>query len=586
MRWTKVVALAAAGTLSLAACGGGSPSENKTNASSGGGGSNSSTANDPASAALEPDAKGPAPEIQGAKKGGTLTVKYAAVPETFDPTRAYYQDTMAILSQLVTRTLTTYKVENGKSVLVPDLATDLGKASDDGLSWTFTLKDGLKYADGTPIKAADFAYATKRSFATEELADGPTYVQTYLKDGDKYKGPFKDKADYKGVEVKDDKTIVFHLAKKWPTFPYYAAFTQMTPIPEAKDTKDKYGDNPLATGPYMFDKYVKGQSLSLKKNPNWDAKSDPARHQYVDAYDFQFGADTKPTQTAILASTGPDATTLNWDGVDSTLLQKVNQQKDQLVTGPDPCVTYFNIDTRKVPLEVRKAIAAAYPYDQVRKASGATSLSFSPATSYMAPQVPGFKAYAPVNGLVGQGTGDPEKAKKMLKDAGKEGFELSWYYTQDNPDAVKANIARKSAFEKAGFKVKDVGVPKADARKHRAETDGKVNTLTGPAGWCYDWPSGDSVYPALFTTAVQKTGQSVGFLADKTIDAEINRIIGLDASKQGAEWNKLDEKMAKDLIPAIPLGYGKANFLFGKQVHNVINDPNRGMPDLAQVWVG
>lgn len=583
MRWTKVVALAAAGTVSLAACGGGSPSDKKTDA---GKGSSSSTSQGTAAADLQADAKGPAPEIQGAKKGGTLTIKYATVPETFDPTRAYYQDTMAILSQLVTRTLTTYKVENGKSVLVPDLATDLGKASEDGLTWTFTLKDGLKYADGTPIKAADIAYAVKRSFATEELPDGPPYVMDYLLDGDKYKGPFKDKGEYKGVVAKDDKTIEIKLKKKWPTFPYYAAFTQVSPIPQAKDTKDKYGDNPIATGPYMFDKYVKGQSLTLKKNPNWDAASDPARRQYVDSYNFQFGADTKPTQTAILASNGPDATTLNWDGVDSTLLQKVNQQKDQLVTGPDPCVTYFNIDTRSVPLEVRKAIAAAYPYDQVRKASGQTSLSFSPATSYMAPQVPGFKAYAPQNGMTGQGTGDPEKAKKMLKDAGKENFEISWYYTQDNPDAVKANIARKTAFEKAGFKVKDVGVPKADARKRRAETDGKVNTLTGPAGWCYDWPAGDSVYPALFTSAVQKGGHSSGFLADKTLDAEINRIIGLDADKQGPEWNKLDEKLAKDYIPAIPLAYGKANFIFGKQVHNVVNDPNRGMPDLAQVWVG
>lgn len=81
MRWTKVVALAAAGTLSLAACGGGSPSDNnKSNSSSGGAGSSTSSA--PADAALDPNAKGPAPEISGAKKGGNLTISYSNVPET------------------------------------------------------------------------------------------------------------------------------------------------------------------------------------------------------------------------------------------------------------------------------------------------------------------------------------------------------------------------------------------------------------------------------------------------------------------------------------------------------------------------
>lgn len=591
MRWTKVVALAAAGTLSLAACGGGSPSDNnKSNSSSGG--ADSSTSSAPADAALDPNAKGPAPEISGAKKGGNLTISYSNVPETFDPTRAFYQDTGAILGQLVLRSLTTYRVTEKGSQLVPDLATDLGKQSSDGLTWTFTLKDNMKYSDGSVIKAADVVYAIKRSFAVKELPDGPSYAQSYLKGGDTYKGPFTDKSDFQGATAKDDKTVEIHLAKKWPTFPYYAAFSQVSPIPEAKDTKDKYGDNPLAEGPYMFDKYVKGQSLTLKKNPNWDAASDPARHQYVDSYTFNFGTDVKPTQTAILASNGPDATTLNWDAFDSTLLSKINQQKDQTVTGADPCVSYFNMDTRKIPLAVRKAVAVAYPFDQIRKAGGVTTLSYAPATSYMAPQIPGFTKYAPVNSMTGEGTGDPAKAKQMLKDAGKENFELSWYYSQDNPEAVKQNAARKAGFEAAGFKVKDVGIPKADARKHRAETDGKVNTLTGPAGWCYDWPSGDAWYPNLFTSAVQLTGQSVGFLgagsdADyKSIDADINRIIALPVEQQGAEWTKLDEKLAKDVVPAVPTSYGKANYMFGKQVHNVINDPNRGMPDLAQIWVG
>ena len=162
-------------------------------------------------------------------------------------------------------------------VLVPDLATDLGTPSADGLSWTFTLKDGIKYSDGTPVTAKDIAYAVKRSFAFTDT--GPTYQIEYLKDGDKYEGPFKSGDTFAGVEATDDKTIVFHLSKKWETLPYFASFTQTSPIQQAKDTKDrKYGDNAPTTGPYMIKSYTSGQSLELVKNPNWDPATDPRRH--------------------------------------------------------------------------------------------------------------------------------------------------------------------------------------------------------------------------------------------------------------------------------------------------------------------
>ena len=125
---------------------------------------------------------------------------------------------------LTTRRLTQYRTEaDGTSVLVPDLATDLGQVSEDGLTWTFTLKDGLKYEDGSPITAEDVAYGIKRSFAVDELPGGPTYQMDYLKDGDKYKGPYQDGEDFAGVEAVDEKTIEIHLRNEWPTCLLYTS---------------------------------------------------------------------------------------------------------------------------------------------------------------------------------------------------------------------------------------------------------------------------------------------------------------------------------------------------------------------------
>src|SRR5665647_2876443 len=179
MRWTRVVAAAAVATMGVAACA--SPSANNA-----GGGPTSGGDTAKAAAAFLPAAKGPAPEIAGAKKGGALIISYAAAPETLDPSAHYYQDTNGIL-KLTNRALTAFALRDGKAVLVPDRATDLGQVSADKLTWNFKLKDGMKYEDGTPVVAADIVYAAARSLAHEELPGGPTYQDEFLKGGDTYK---------------------------------------------------------------------------------------------------------------------------------------------------------------------------------------------------------------------------------------------------------------------------------------------------------------------------------------------------------------------------------------------------------------
>lgn len=624
MRLTKFAALAAAGSLTLAACGGGeSPAEknnSETPSSSGGGASSpaadasssdasssadasssssgeESSSSDAASsdkpsgggseaaAGMDPEAKGPAKEVEGAKTGGTLRILASGAPTTFDPSAQFYQDVNAILN-LTTRRLTQYRTNaDGTSELVPDLATDLGTVSEDGLTWTFTLKDGLKYEDGSPITAEDVAYGIKRSFAVEELPGGPTYQMDYLKDGDKYKGPFQDGEEFAGVKAVDDKTIEIHLKQEWPTLPYFASFTQMSPVPKDKDTKEEYTNKPVSTGPYKFQEYQQGAKLVLTKNENWDPKTDPARHQYPDTIEFTFGGDFDAQGQQIAASNGPDQFALSYDGVPGGVApQFQGDLKDRLASGASPCVSYVSMDTRKIPLEVRKAIATAWPYDQIRKAGGSTELDFEPAISYMSPAVAGFDP-EPSEGLTGQGTGDPEAAKKMLAEAGKEGFELSWYYSVDNPVAQKTNAARKAGLEKAGFKVKDQGVPRAEIRELIQAADAETNMLMGPAGWCYDWPQGDAVYPAIFLGSAQTSGHSVGFLKEEKLDKEMNRIKALPAEEQGAEWTKFDKMVRDEYLPAIPTDMNKATAIFGSKVHNVQIDPNAGMPNLAGVWV-
>lgn len=587
MRWTKVVALAAAGSLSLAACGGGSKSGSS---SSNGGGNTSQGLGDqyekvPASAAFKPDAKGPAPAVSGAKMGGTITLNVNSIPESTDPSSQYYQDTAAIM-RLTTRTLTTYQVMNGKSVLVPDMATDLGEQSKDGMTWKFTLKKGLKYEDGTAIKASDVAYSFERSFAQDELPGGPTYQLEYIKGGDKYKGPWKNPGKFEGVEADDASGVItFHMAKKMQSFPYFAAFTMFGAIPKAKDTKTNYQLHWISTGPYKIKTYNKGASLTLVKNTQWDPNSDPARHQYADTFQFNFGKDIPTTAKSIMADNGTDQTTLSYDGVDASILQQaLGAKKNQVANGPSPCVTYVTMDTQVIPLPVRKAIAVAWPYNQLRIASGLTKFDYTPATTLGAPQVPGFTKYTDPE-FPGTGMGDQAKAKQMLAAAGKSGFQLSYYYRNDDDTSKKVELVRKPLLEKAGFTVKSIGVSGTELRKKRRDANHNVNMMQGVHGWCYDWPAGDSIYPPLFQSTLPVNG-GVGNLKDTALDKEMSDISALPIEQQGPKWTALDKKVLTTQLPAIPDYYSKGATIFGTKVHNVIVDPNAGMPDLPSLWVG
>ncbi|HET7477361.1 MAG TPA: ABC transporter substrate-binding protein [Dermatophilaceae bacterium] len=576
-RWIGTPAIAAVAALGLAACS--APSNNAGTPT----GNASSTTEQAQEKAADPAAKGPAKEIAGSRKGGTMTVYATTVPSTFDPTNIYYVDGNQI-AKLTFRTLTQFDIRDGKPVLVPDLAADLGTVSSDKLTWTFKLKTGIKYMDGTAVKAEDFAYAIKRSFAHDVFDAGPTYQLTYFKDADTYKGPYKGGDTYAGVETPDDSTLVIHLKTPFPDLPFYGTFPMFTPIPKAKDTKDNYDKAPMTTGPYMWTSYNPGVELKLAKNPNWDPATDPVRHQYVDNWDFKWGGDTVKLQQQVLASQGPDAASINYDALDATLVpEATGAKKDQFLNGDSPCTYVFQMDTRKVPMEVRKAIAAAYPYDEWRKVAGLATLTGPPASTILPPAVPGYTKYELPN-LTGTGKGDPAAAKKILEAAGKVGFEISWYYSNDNQIATNVSQVRQKAFEAAGLKVKAIGVASTQIRKFINGYE-KVNTNQGPRGWCSDWPSGSSWFPVLFKSRSVDDLNSIGEIQDPALDAEIDAVSNLPFDQQAAAWGALDKKIMEKYLPALPLYYDRTALVFGSKAGGIVNDPTQGLPIFTQVFV-
>src|SRR5699024_1306536 len=145
---------------------------------------------------------------------------------------------------LVTRTLTqyVYDPESQSMVLVPDMATGLGRPNDTFTSWTFRLRAGLRYSNGKPVRAKDVAYAIKRSFETDEQTGAKPYMEKYLQGGANYDGPDEDGPDFKGVSV-DGRSITIHLRRRFHDMAYLASFPQFTAVPRSADT-DRYDRHP------------------------------------------------------------------------------------------------------------------------------------------------------------------------------------------------------------------------------------------------------------------------------------------------------------------------------------------------------
>ena len=573
------LAVAATAALAVGLTGCSSPSSNNDNTSNGG----SSAGISQQEQSVDKDAKGPAPEIAGSRKGGNITVLAETTPNTFDPTDIYYVDSNEI-GKLLFRTPTQFLIRNGKPVLVPDL-TDLGTVSADKLTWTFKMQQGIKYENGTDVKVEDLAYAVKRSFAHDVYANGPAYQLSYFKDGDKYKGPYKSGDTYSGVETQGTDTLIIHLAKPFSDLPFYLTFPAFTPIPKASDTKQEYKNHPLATGPYMFDAFTPGSELKLKKNTYWDANTDAARHQYPDTWDFKWGGEHVKSQQQVLASNGPDANALQYDNVDSTLIpQLTGDKKAQLVQGDSPCTIVWQLDTRKIPLEVRKAVAKAYPYQQLFKAAGENDYTAQAASTVLPPSVPGYTKYTPLPDLDGSGSGDPAAAKAMLEAAGKLGFQVSWYYDNTQPIPQQISQIRSQALTAAGFKVTAIGVATADLRTKKSDYDASVNMGQAPAGWCSDWPTGGSWFPVLFETHSITDNTSWGMLSDKALDAEIDQVAQLPTEEATSKWAALDQKIM-GMYVALPWYYDKMAVIQGTNVGGAEGDPTMGLPVFMNMFL-
>ncbi len=482
-------------------------------------------------------------------RGGTLQVLATADALATDPQQAR-TPADADLDRLLFRGLTAFPAEpDGATDAVPDLATGRGTPSDGAKTWTFHLRPGLTFADGSRLTAADVRYGVERNFDPKiaDMARGgtPAYVTDVLDCGKAYHGPTG--GDCPAIDTPDARTVVFHLRRPVGDFPDLVALPAFAPM--------STGGEVVASGPYVVDARS-DTGLVLARNPNWDAATDPVRPALPDRIEVSLGVDPVAAADRMRTDSGATAVPLG-DGLPPVRAQAALQAQPPADQAFDGTVDLLLLDTAVRPLDnvaVRQALERAVNRTDYLDAVGGPSAG-TPSTTLLPPSLPAHRAFDLYAG--------PANPKQQIARAGyPDGISLS--LAVDGVDAAAADAVR-TALEQAGV---TVTTPSAGA------SAALLLTRFRPAR-----PAPAAYIRPLFC--------GCGTADSTHYSAQDRRIAALVAatSPPPADWAKLDARILQD-APAVPLVDRQVVRVHGAKVGRTFLSPALGgQYDLAALAV-
>lgn len=360
----------------------------------------------------------------GKKKADGITVQIGPNPETLDPALNSAVDGGNMLITL----FETLLIIDQDNKVQPGQAEKY-EVSPDGLTWTFTMRDGLKWSDGTELNAKDFEYTFKRIADTNVAAP---YAETVIGMIEGYKDAIDSKNPEKlNVKASDDgKTLTIKLAYPCSYFDKIVAFGTMSPVQKATVEKngDSWATKPetyVCNGPYTITEWTPSEKIVCKKNENYKGGWDSSKI-VNDKLTFLLLEDSSASYTAYTGGTAQ----LIKDVPTEEIPTLKKDKKDEFNVDPILGTYYLSMNLNKAPFNnknVRKALSLAIDRDYV--ANTVMQGTYTPAYNY-----------------VGTGVDDVETGKFLENSKAANGGKT--YISED----YKANLEEaKKALAEAGY---------------------------------------------------------------------------------------------------------------------------------------
>jgi len=580
-----------------------------------------------------------------AEKGGTFRTQTDSFEWTgnFDPTGEYLATFLGLYTNMLGRTLMGYKHEPDAAgnELIPDLAADEPEITDGDTTYTFTIRDGVKF--GPPldrqVTSKDVEYAMRRIGTPSLVAQYGFYYLGVIKGLQEYSdaGGLTGKnadAPIAGIETPDDKTIIFHLEKPTGDFLYRVAMPAAGPIPQEVGkcfTKaGEYGRFLISSGPYMVEgedkldttscdtmKALSGfnpnSKLILVRNPSYDAATDTteARQNFFDQWQMTLNTNAqdifdkvKANQLELAYASEPAEVIRTYTTTDAL--------KNNYKVNSGDRTWYITMNLTQPPFDdihVRKAMNWIMDKEGLRRAWGGSPKGeianhIVPDTMFNG-DLDDYNPYA-TEGDAGDLAKAQEEMKQSKYDTNKDG-------TCDAPQCKNVlHVTRttdvwrnmvpiiESAASKLGIQL--VTRPSDDSYTIIQTVARKVPISSTP-GWGKDYADASTFMVLFDSRSINAEGNVnyslVGLTPDQvkefkvtgtttgipSVDADIDACNVLLGDERNTCWEDLDKKLMETVVPWVPYLDANADFVISDAVSQYVFDQNSGDPAWAHLAV-
>ena len=479
-----------------------------------------------------------------AKKGGSITISQTSQPDYMDPALTYTVNGIEPL-WLVYTPLITYAHEEGQAgaKLIPGLAEALPEISEDGMTYTLKLREGLKYSDGSPVKAADFEHAIKRVL---NLESGGTAFYLVIEGAQEYLDAGKAEGDISGITT-DDATgeITVKLTSPDGSFTHVLAMWFAGLVPSDTPFKNMTKEPPPGVGPYMVTESVPNRQFVMERNAEYDKnpiegipsgnidtittkiiKSAQRQAQDVISGKLDYMQDPPPAD------------------IKPEVKAKYSDRYEEITAAS---TYYMFMNTQVAPFDdpkVREAVNWGVDKPGLARLFAG---EVAPGCSFLPPGVPGFDEALDVDDCPWGNPNEPpdlEKARALIKEAGVDGTDVTVYGNNDDP-TDKVTEAYADMLTKIGFNAK----PKILDGGVYFQTIGnqKTKAQTGFANWFQDFPHPKNFMFLIDGKSIQPTNnQNFGNVDDPEITkgiADLNKVADLTEAED--DWKDLNNKLVE-----------------------------------------
>jgi len=536
-----VLVLAAVAAFGLVSCGGGDDSSSSDGGSGGGG-----------------------------KQGGILNVTYASFPDYMDPQLSYTQEGWSAMGEVYIPLLTyQHGAGNEGAEVVPGLAKEMPKVSKGGKTYTLTLRPGLKYSNGKPVKASDFPYTVERLF---KVNSGGSPFYTSIVGAEKFAETKK--GGIPGIKA-NDKTgeIQIELEKPRGTFSNELALMFVALVPKGTAMEDLSASPPPGTGPYMIPKSQPGRGWEVERNPYWEKANSKAMPEYptgnIDGAKITVVRNPQTQVNDI--EQGKYDYMENPPPADRYTAVKEKFEGTQFRVEPTISTYYFWMNTSEAPFDdVKVRQAVNYAVDSAaleRVYSG----QIKGTQQILPPGMPGYEKFEPY-------PHDMEKAKELLEEANPSDRDITVWTDNESPNN-EAGEYYEGVLKELGFNTK-LKILNADNYFTVIGNQSTQDLDTGWSDWFQDYPHPNDFFQPLLAgeSILQTNNGNFANISDPKLNDEIAELgeeqLGPD---QEGRYTELDKKYM-ELAPWAPYGTRTLSTFVSSAINleNVIYSPTFG----------